>query len=380
MPPRYVKLAFVYSLYFAVLGIYLPYWSLYLSDLNFNAEAIGQLTAAVLVSRIFVSYWWSWIGDRFLDRIYLIRCIAIVLPLSFAFSIYFDSYFALFIILLIFGIFFHGLLPQIEAVTLHSLGHKQQHYSTIRVWGAIGFIILVVAMSPLIEIYGTHILPVSITIGFLCVAIATFFIKVRRTFATPQMSIKPFLKRPEILALLFICFLMQFSHGPYYAFFSIYLRENGYSDTWIGQIWALGVLAEIIVLLFMYRLIPRWGAPVLMGVAVFATVVRWVLLAYFPQNIGMLISVQLLHALTVGVYHAASIHLIDFFFTRGVEGRGQALFSTVSFGAGGTLGVFLSGALWEKIGGAQVFLIAGLASLIALFFVIPIYRSICRSG
>lgn len=378
MPPRYSKLASVYFFYFSILGIYFPYWNLYLSDLNFSPEAIGQLMAVILVSQIFVPYWWSWVGDAFFSRIQLIRFIAVALPLFFGLTIWFDSYLSLLLILLVFGIFWHGFLPQIEAITLHSLGHQSQHYSTIRLWGAVGFIVMVVAVAPLVSHYGTRLIPVLISSSLLALAVTSFLIRARRVYPTPPLSIKPFLKRPEVLALLLVCFLMQFSHGPYYTFFSIYLRDHGYSDAWIGQIWALGVVAEVIILLFMYRLLPRWGAPMLLLASIIATAGRWVLLAFFPDSAAMVVVVQVLHALTVGLYHAAAINLLHFFFIQGVRGRGQALYSSVSFGAGGALGVYLSGVLWERIGGAEVFLLASVVALLAAPLIWTIYRGICR--
>ncbi|MCP4406475.1 MAG: MFS transporter, partial [Gammaproteobacteria bacterium] len=40
-------------------------------------------------------------------------------------------------------------------------------------------------------------------------------------------------------------------HSDAVAFFSIYLEDHGYSRTLIGVLWAVGVVAEIMVFLFM---------------------------------------------------------------------------------------------------------------------------------
>ncbi len=55
------------------------------------------------------------------------------------------------------------------------------------------------------------------------------------------------LKRPEIRAFLAICLLIQLSHGPYYTFYTIYLEQHGYNRGLIGQLWALGVIAEVVI-------------------------------------------------------------------------------------------------------------------------------------
>ena len=42
---------------------------------------------------------------------------------------------------------------------------------------------------------------------------------------------------------------MLLSHGPYYTFITLHLESLGYSRTQIGWLWALGVVAEILVFL-----------------------------------------------------------------------------------------------------------------------------------
>ena len=85
-----------------------------------------------------------------------------------------------------------------------------------------------------------------------------------------------------VISLFGVCFLMQASHGPYYTFFTIYLEKFGYSRTLIGQLWALGVMAEIGVFLLMPRLLSRFGARHLLLVPVALTTLRWIMIAGCP--------------------------------------------------------------------------------------------------
>lgn len=167
-----------------------------------------------------------------------------------------------------------------------------------------------------------------------------------------------------MLALILACFLMQASHGPYYAFFTIYLEDNGYSRTMAGQLWALGVLAEVGVFLMMHRWLPRFGAWPLLMVAIGVTAVRWWLLASLPQLLPVMLLTQVMHAASYGLYHAAAISLIHEFFPGRLQGRGQALYSSLSFGLGGALGSLASGYVWDGIGPHWVYIMAsGLAAL-----------------
>jgi PPP family 3-phenylpropionic acid transporter len=184
-----------------------------------------------------------------------------------------------------------------------------------------------------------------------------------------QGPLREVLGRPFVISLLVVCFLIQASHGPYYAFFTIYLEDIGYSRTLIGQLWGLGVIAEIVVFLYMSRLLPRYGARRLLLIAVSLTSLRWLLIALFASNLGVMLFAQTLHAASFGVYHAVAIYLIHRLFTGMHQGRGQALYSSVSFGAGGAVGSLVSGYLWKGINPPAMFLLGAIASLVALLVV-----------
>ena len=156
------------------------------------------------------------------------------------------------------------------------------------------------------------------------------------------------------------------SHGPYYVFFSIYMESHGYSTALIGQLWALGVLAEIGVFLLMPVLLPRFGARSLLLLAVMLTTLRWLLVAGFADNIAIIAFSQLLHAASFGLYHVVVIFLIHRLFTGVHQGRGQALYSSLSFGAGGACGSLASGYLWSGIGPEAMYLLAAGAALCAV--------------
>ena len=188
-----------------------------------------------------------------------------------------------------------------------------------------------------------------------------------------QKSLRTLIRQPVVVSFFGVCFLMQASHGPYYTFFSIYLESFGYSRTSIGQLWALGVFAEIGVFLLIPRLLPRFGTRQLLLLAASLTTLRWLLIAVFPAYPGMIGLAQTLHAASFGLYHAVSIYLVHRLFTGTHQGRGQALYSSLSFGAGGAVGSLASGYLWKGIGPEAMFLLAAVASFTAL---IVVYRGI----
>ena len=174
------------------------------------------------------------------------------------------------------------------------------------------------------------------------------------------------LRKPEIMAFFGVYMLLQVSHGPYYAFYSVYLKQHGYTSTVTGVLWALGVCAEISVFLVSGRLLKLFSVRWLLLGSLALSVVRWLLIAYYVDTLELIITAQLLHAATFGVAHVVAIQLLFKYFGDQHQGKAQAFYSSLSFGLGGMFGSLYSGYLWDSLGGSMVFLIAAQASGLAL--------------
>jgi PPP family 3-phenylpropionic acid transporter len=171
------------------------------------------------------------------------------------------------------------------------------------------------------------------------------------------------LRRPEVAALLGACFLMSLAHGPQYAFFSIYLVDHGYSKAAVGWMWSIGVVAEIIVFLLMPALMRRYSLSAILLVCFGAATARFLMIGWGVDTVPVLFAAQVLHGLTFGAYHAAAVTAIHRWFQGAHQVRGQAIYLSVSFGAGGVLGSALSGLGWDGIGPAWTFSAAAFAAL-----------------
>ena len=97
----YWRLSGFYFLFFLTIGCFMPYWSLYLKSLGMNAEAIGILSAIIVVTKIFSSFIWGWIVDYTGKRMHVIRYTSFFSLFSFCFVLFFQDFWSLFIILLI---------------------------------------------------------------------------------------------------------------------------------------------------------------------------------------------------------------------------------------------------------------------------------------
>ncbi len=364
----YWQLSGFYWFYFASLGVVVPYWALYLNSLGFDAKSIGELMAILMGTKIIAPYLWSWIADHTGHCMKIIRIASICSTIAFLGVFINSDFWWLVVVMLLFSFFWNATLPQFEANTMNYLGEDTHKYSVVRLWGSLGFVFSVVIIGSLLDEFGYQLVPVSIFILYVFIVVLSFLVSdaPKKTHDLEQGSILKVIKQPHVIALLLVCFLMQMSHGPYYTFYSIYLKQFDYSSSTLGGLWALGVIAEIVLFMFMHKLMPRYGASALLKVALLLTTLRWVLIGAYVENLFIVIFAQCLHAASFGLFHAVAIELFHRNFTGKLQGRGQALYSAVSFGAGGAVGTLLSGAYWDTYSPQVIFNAAAVASFLAL--------------
>ena len=364
----YWRLSTFYLFHFASLGVLVPYWSLYLKHLGFNAVQIGELMALLAATKIVSPNIWGWIADHTGHRMAIVRIGALLALLSFSAVFVAHSYWPLAAVMILFGFFWNAVLPQFEANTLTFLGSEHHRYSSIRLWGSVGFIVTVVVLGELLERHGAAILP-EVVLALLAGIWLGSLLAPRRDGMLPhteQPSLRAVLAQPSVMALLEVSFLMQASHGPYYTFYTLYMERYGYARGVIGQLWALGVIAEIGIFLVAPRLIAHYGLRTLLLASLALTTVRWLLIGLFAGNLPLVLLAQTLHAASFGVYHAAAIAMFHKHFTGRYQGRGQAIYSSVGFGAGGAVGSYCGGVVWQLAGAQAAFVGAALLSAVAL--------------
>lgn len=365
----YRRLSGFYFFYFALLGSIVPYWPLYLKSLEFDARTIGMLMAIVQASRIVAPNIWGWAADRTGRRIEIVRFGSGMTALVFLAIFWQDSVAGIAWVMLAFSFFWNAVLPQFEVITLRHLGAQRARYSQLRLWGSVGFVLTVVGLGWALDVIGVRWLPWIMAGLMLLIWCNSMLVSAPPTSPRTAQRGDSFLRTlqcPQVAAFYAIVFLVQFSHGPYYTFYSLLLESLGYSRGETGLLWALGVVAEILVFAIMHRLIGRFGIRHLMLLSLWLCVLRWLLIAWLPDSLPLMLLAQVLHAATFGCLHALGITLVQLYFSERAQGQGQALFSSLGFGVGGAGGALVAGLLWDAEGSTVVFTAAAAASAVAI--------------
>jgi PPP family 3-phenylpropionic acid transporter len=362
------RLAGFYFWYFAAIGALIPYLGLYLQARGLSAEQIGVVLALLAVTRIFAPYVWGALADRTGYRMRVIRwtlagatlCwLAMALPGAFGWILG---------CAVAYGALVNGTMAQFEVVTFSHLDRASHRYARLRVWGSIGFVVVVLGLGPILERLGILTLPGWIASMF----VAALFIaqRVPEPIGGPRHlagdgGLVAILRQRPVIALLIACLFAQLSYGPYYGFFSIYLESHGYRKDAIGLLWSIGVIAEVGMFWFIASVMPRLPLRRLLLWSLAATVARWLLLILTIDHPRALAAAQLIHAVSFGVYHLAAVNLVQQLFPPALQGRGQAIYVGVSYGIGGALGGWLSGYLWDRVPVEWIWIGGSVAAAIA---------------
>ena len=364
----YWRLSSFYLFYFALLGATAPFLALYFNHLGFSSARIGELVAIPMLMRCVAPNLWGWLGDRSGQRLLIVRLGALCTLASFSLIFVAKSYAWLALVMALHAFFWHAVLPQFEVITLAHLQGQTARYSQVRLWGSIGFILTVVALGRLFEWLSLDIYPVALVAIMAGIVLASLWVPNAQPPGQHERSggggFLRQLASPGVAAFYVCVALMQLSHGPYYTFLTLHLERLGYARGTIGMLWALGVVAEVLMFLAMSWILARFSLRRVLLASLLLAALRWWLLGTFAEHPGVLLFAQLLHAATFGSFHAAAIAFVQRSFGARQQGQGQALYAALA-GTGGALGALYSGYSWNALGATITFSIASVAALVA---------------
>jgi PPP family 3-phenylpropionic acid transporter len=355
--PSYLIAAF-YFFYFAIIAVYVIFMPKVLSMVGYTPSEIGIVFAAAPLVRFAVPF--AFIKGLQLNRAVFNQALVLMSLSSLAFFIALNSFWGLLIANIGIGIGLSLILPYIEVIALMAIG--KERYGKVRLFGSIGFIavalVLVKALSTPNVAIGFLSAMTLLTSAFGYAIAALEGKKAKQEEGVPGVSFNPLLHWSLWLGLI----LMQVSFGAFYNFFTIYETDRGMSMDTTIYLWSFGVIAEILLFYFQGPLLKR-NLQKLLQFAVAGTILRWMLLYLYPDDLILLYFSQSLHALSFALFHTAAI---SYLFTLYRERKlAQQFFFGLSYGLGGFIGAVSSGYIYE-LWPDELFLSAAVVALFAL--------------
>ena len=367
MRPGETALAAGYFTFFAAVGVFQPYWPLWLAGLGFRGAEIGLLLGVFSAVRLVAPLAAASVADQRGERRGAIVALALAAALAAVALGRAEAPGPMAVTLALFSAALNGLTPVYDAYALECLGRDAHRYGLLRLWGSIGFVIASTAVGGAVARCGNSAIPAALVTTLAATVLAAMMLpRSAPRVATPAPGLAAFarsLRDPALLRFLTIAFLHLAGFAGYYAFYTLYLRLHGYGATVIGLYWAFGVVAEIAMFAAGPRLLRLFRLDVLLRIALAGTCLRWVLVAGLADSRLAMFAAQSLHLLGFGLFHTVAVLLAPRLLPGGGPARAQALVAVAGWGAGGFVGSLVAGLIWEAAGPQAVFGGAGVAAL-----------------
>lgn len=366
-----VRLALMYSAFLATNGVQLPFFPLWLHAKALDERSIGLVLAIPMVVRVLAIP----VATGYADRTGAPRrVIAICAALSAAglclvgFS---SGAVAIGIAFVIASLGSTPVMPLTETYALRGLAEKGRAYGPVRLWGSAAFIGGTLVAGVAADLFPASELIWLIVVFSLLSVLTALLLEPMHT-RPPQDAIgkapdASVLQNPAFLLIVAAASLIQASHAVYYGFSTLAWTRGGLDSSVIAALWALGVIAEIILFAISARLPPFVTPHVLLCAGAAGGVLRWLAMAADPPA-AMLPALQLLHALTFGATHLGTLGLVA---RHAPPGRAASAQGYLAIGLGLAMAALtaLSGWLFAKYGSsayAAMALAAGAGGACAL--------------
>jgi PPP family 3-phenylpropionic acid transporter len=232
------------------------------------------------------------------------------------------------------------------------LGQLGRAYGPVRLWGSATFILGTFAAGLATDIIPTRHLIWLIVGASVTTAVAACALAPLAPAPPPAGGAEParggLLRNGAFIACLAAASLIQASHAVYYGFSALDWRAAGIGGTAIAGLWALGVIAEIVLFALQGRLPPFITPAVLLMIGGAGGALRWAAMALSPPA-ALLPLLQLLHAASFGATHLGALAFVARMAPVGQGATAQG-YLAIALGATMAASTGLSGVLYGSVG------------------------------
>ncbi|WP_310498917.1 MFS transporter [Sandarakinorhabdus sp.] len=352
-----VRATWLACLFFSGFGCLIPFLPLWLEKAQgFSGSQIGLVLAIGGFSRIIAGPLTAAWADGRSDRRAPMFLFAAILTIGFGALWFVTGFAAIFTIILLMDVAFWGLLPVVEAALLRLTKYGWPRYGVARGLASAAFVVGSSAVGALIGGYGpwavwAWLLGVSI----LLIAAAAWMPaeQVAGDTEAPFMQRLSagvgMLKDRKFALLIFAAGLIQATHSYFYvAGTLIWTNDQQLSSTLSGNLWSIGVIAEVGFLIFMARWTERFAPETLILVGGISAVVRWSALAMLPP-VWALYGLQIMHAGTFAATFLGAMRMIQALHGDDRTPTAQMMYMALASAPAQALTTLLSGELYERL-------------------------------
>jgi PPP family 3-phenylpropionic acid transporter len=355
MPSHFsTRMSLGFSAQFLFVGLYLPYFPLWLNSKNLSPFEISTILAMPLLIRVLTSGQITVFADSREDRSNVLSALYVASALSILLYLWTESFWAILAVTLLYNLFFNPLLPLLDAITLAGVRRFGADYGRIRLWGSMVFILANLGGGALLAGFAPGSVLLALIASLALGAVVSFALPrigrqgPSKDQTAERVTRRKLLTNPVFVLVLAASGLAQASHALLYGFGSIHWQALGYGGLKIGLFWAVGVISEIVLFQYATGLLKRIPPVTVIAIGCAGGILRWLLFPLVEGDAAFLL-LQVLHGLSFGAVHIGTMHFIMDSVPENYIGAAQ--------GAGYVLGgvamgvaVFVSGPIYAAYG------------------------------
>lgn len=365
-----IRLTALHAASFVSHGLYLPFFPLWLQSKSLGPEIIGLAVAIPIIVRIIATAPLLSLADRSFGPRRLLLASHLGQMAGFPLLMLADDSITIIALVALVSFAQAAIIPGNDLVTTAAVHrHPGLDYGRIRGGGSVSFFITNIVAGYAVGAFGAGIIPIALAlIPLLGIAATLLAIPGRGPDIPARVEGEgpPPQGFPAALWVVMIgAAVIQGSHGGLNAFASIYWQSLGFPDAMIGYFWAVGVIAEILVFIFLGKAVGRGSGLGLLMIGGGAVVIRFSIMALQPGTATTFV-LQAMHCLTFAASHLGAMAALTALSPAHARGRAQGVYGSLAalFTAAATLA---SGVIYRE-SGAAVF--AAMAPLGAIGFVL----------
>ena len=376
MTPGVIPISLFWFLYMAGLGVIFPYLSLYFQEnAGLSGTQLGLALAMNPLMGIVASPLWGQWADRSGHRRGALMVLASGAALGYFLVPHASSFPALLACLAFLSAFTAPAMAIASSLTFAVLGEGgAARFGLVRVWGTVGYLIMILAFPALLTSAGGDASVVGSTRGLglifpvaaiLCLGAALVLIRVPTSDAivvrARREDLGALLRQSSYRRLLVVAFFaFGLLSGPI-VLFPVFVTERGGTIETVSRLWIPMLLLEIPLIYFAGAGLRRMGARGLIAAGIALDGLRWLVTA-FASGLLWIFGIQLLHgAVVVGLIIGMQLYVEGEVPAR-LRATGQTLLGTV-MSIGAVLSHLWAGTVLEHLGATAPYLIAGPLSI-----------------
>ncbi|WP_110114172.1 MFS transporter [Bacillus sp. CGMCC 1.16541] len=370
-----IFISYYFLIFFGIGGLF-PLLSVYLSDVvKLSGAQVGIIMSISPVVMIFAQPLWGIVSDYTQKpRFVLMSTLLCTGVVGFFFS-FVNDYYVFVILAAILAFFQSSLIPISDSIALNYVQKVNGDYGSIRLWGAIGFAVSVLAVGRLSEVFGLHVIFYVFAVVLVAASVLARYLPKESQTMNVRLrdGVSSLLKMPKFVLFLLITFLV---FGPIFAnnfYFSLYITDIGGTLTGVGIAFLLAAGSEAPFMKVANGWIRRFGMLHILILSAFISGLRW-LFYFIEPPLAIVYATTIAQGFSVGLFIPAALQYVRDLAPANVRVTAVSIYAAVGNGLGSWFCTFFGGLVLEKYSIATVYGCFGVLTMFGCLFIFFLRR------